>query len=105
LIIRANFDPEYSVRRRSRVVDFATHEGEKRHLAASRVEKLRCALALGIRDFVIKTGFEKVHLGSSGGIDSAVVTCLAVDALAGQRKDLCSPGPYSSDVSLSSLRS
>jgi len=36
---------------------------------------------LGIKDFSEKTGLRKVHLGISGGIDSAIVACLAVDAL------------------------
>ncbi|MBY0553347.1 NAD+ synthase [bacterium] len=44
-------------------------------------EQLRKALVLGIKDFCGKTGLSKVHLGLSGGIDSAVVACLAVDAL------------------------
>ena len=36
---------------------------------------------LGLRDYVEKNGFEHVVLGLSGGIDSALVACLAVDAL------------------------
>ncbi len=44
-------------------------------------EQLRKALALGIKDFMAKSGLSKVHLGLSGGIDSALVACLAVDAL------------------------
>jgi NAD+ synthase (glutamine-hydrolysing) len=48
---------------------------------SSPVEQLRKALVLGIKDFCEKTGLRKVHLGLSGGIDSAVVACLAVDAL------------------------
>ena len=47
----------------------------------TEVEKLRKALVLGIQDFVAKTGQKRVHLGLSGGIDSALVACLAVDAL------------------------
>lgn len=39
------------------------------------------ALALGLRDYVVKNGFKKVVLGLSGGIDSALVLTLAVDAL------------------------
>ncbi|MEC9283489.1 MAG: NAD+ synthase [Bdellovibrionota bacterium] len=45
------------------------------------LEAFRRAIALGIRDFVGKNGMTKVHLGLSGGIDSALVACLAVDAL------------------------
>ena len=44
-------------------------------------EQLRKALELGLRDFSKKTGLNRVHLGLSGGIDSAVVACLAVGAL------------------------
>jgi len=47
----------------------------------SPIELLHKALVLGLRDFSAKTGLNKVHLGLSGGIDSAVVACLAVDAL------------------------
>jgi NAD+ synthetase len=39
------------------------------------------ALVLGIRDYFRKTGFERALIGLSGGIDSAVVTCLAAQAL------------------------
>lgn len=45
------------------------------------VDQLHKALVLGLKDFSHKTGLTKVHLGLSGGIDSAVVACLAVDAL------------------------
>lgn len=59
-------------------------------------ERLRRALVLGIRDYVRKTGFSRVHLGLSGGIDSAVVACLAVDAV-GPRNvtGMTLPGPFS----------
>jgi NAD+ synthase (glutamine-hydrolysing) len=43
------------------------------------------ALTLGLHDYVEKNGFEQVVLGLSGGIDSALVACLAVDALGSQR--------------------
>src|SRR5207249_9905725 len=39
------------------------------------------ALVVGTRDYVIKNGFKKVVLGLSGGIDSALTACIAVDAL------------------------
>ncbi len=64
------------------------------------------ALALGIRDFVRKTGFQKVHLGLSGGIDSAVVVCLAVEALGAENVcGIALPGPYNSPESLSLAQS
>ena len=43
------------------------------------------ALALGLRDYVEKNGFDHVVLGLSGGIDSALVACLAVDSLGPER--------------------
>ncbi len=48
---------------------------------STATEQLHKALVLGLRDFSAKTGLKKVHLGLSGGIDSAVVACIAVDAL------------------------
>ena len=59
------------------------------------------ATVLGIRDFVFKTGFERVHLGLSGGIDSAVVAALAVEALGPKRVTcIALPGPFSDPNSL-----
>ncbi|MFC1666431.1 NAD+ synthase [Candidatus Omnitrophota bacterium] len=46
-----------------------------------RVEEVYLALILGVQDYVRKNNFRKVALGLSGGIDSALVTCIAVDAL------------------------
>ncbi len=66
-------------------------------------DELRQALVLGIRDFCRKTGIQKVHLGLSGGIDSAVVACLAVDALGPSRVvAFALPGPFSAVESLNS---
>src|SRR5688572_2073281 len=45
------------------------------------VEEIYQALVLGTRDYVRKNGFQKVVLGLSGGIDSALTACVAVDAL------------------------
>ncbi len=48
-------------------------------------EELYKAIVLAIRDYVGKNGFQKVVLGLSGGIDSSLVACLAVDALGKDR--------------------
>lgn len=53
----------------------------KRKTDEKATDLLRKSLVLGIKDYVAKTGFSKVHLGLSGGIDSAVVAALAVDAV------------------------
>ncbi|MBX3039891.1 MAG: NAD+ synthase [Bdellovibrionaceae bacterium] len=71
----------------------------------SKDDELRSALVLGIRDFCRKTNLSKVHLGLSGGIDSALVACLAVDALGpGAVETFALPGPFSAPESLSWAR-
>ena len=52
-----------------------------RHAALGPLEERYAALVLGTRDYVRKNGFDTVALGLSGGIDSALTACLAVDAL------------------------
>jgi NAD+ synthase (glutamine-hydrolysing) len=55
------------------------------------------ALCLGLRDYVEKNGFKHVVLGLSGGIDSALVACIAADALGPERVSAAvMPSPYSS---------
>jgi NAD+ synthase (glutamine-hydrolysing) len=55
------------------------------------------ALSLGLRDYVEKNGFAHVVLGLSGGIDSALVACLAVDSLGSERVSVAvMPSAYSS---------
>lgn len=64
-------------------------------------ELLRKALVLGIRDFCRKIGIQKIHFGLSGGIDSAVAACLAVEALGpGNVAAIAMPGPFSAPKSL-----
>ena len=58
------------------------------------------ALVLGVRDYVGKNGFPGVLLGLSGGIDSALVLAVAVDALgAGKVRTIMMPSPYTADIS------
>lgn len=66
---------------------------------------LRAALTLGLRDYVRKCGFSDVVLGLSGGIDSAVVACLAADALGPAHVHaVAMPSRFSSDHSLTDAR-
>ena len=44
-------------------------------------EEIYTALVLGTRDYVAKNNFDTVVLGLSGGIDSSLTACIAVDAL------------------------
>jgi len=63
---------------------------------------LREALVLGIRDFFAKQNMSKAVVGLSGGIDSALVTVLAVEALGCDRVTaILLPSPYSSSHSVS----
>src|SRR5205823_13756878 len=58
------------------------------------------ALVLGTRDYVRKNGFTDVVIGLSGGIDSSLVACVAVDALGpGHVHGVAMPSRYSSDGS------
>ena len=58
------------------------------------------ALVLGIRDYIGKNGFPGVLLGFSGGMDSALVLALAVDALGKDRvRTVMMPSPYTADIS------
>ena len=62
------------------------------------LEQMRRALVLALRDYVGKNGFGDVVLGLSGGIDSALVATLAVDALGPERVHCVSmPSRYSSE--------
>ncbi len=63
------------------------------------------ALVLGTRDYVLKTGFQKVLLGLSGGIDSALVAAIAVDALGAENVTVVGmPSQYSSSGSVEDSR-
>jgi NAD+ synthase len=68
---------------------------------ASREETLYRALMTGLRDYIGKNRFPGVILGLSGGIDSALVAALAVDALGADRVTcVMMPSPYTSRESL-----
>jgi NAD+ synthase (glutamine-hydrolysing) len=71
----------------------------------SELEQMRKALVLALRDYVGKNGFGDVVLGLSGGIDSALVATLAVDALGPERVHCISmPSRYSSQGTQSDAR-
>ena len=58
------------------------------------------ALVVGVRDYVNKNGFPGVIIGLSGGIDSALVLAIAVDALGAERvRTVMMPSPYTADIS------
>ncbi|MFZ2114630.1 MAG: NAD+ synthase [Solirubrobacteraceae bacterium] len=86
----------------------AAHESTPTPLRApiaSREQEVYEALALGLHDYVEKNGFGSVVLGLSGGIDSALVACLAADALGAERVNVAiMPSPYSSSATQEDAR-
>ena len=70
-------------------------------MAREDMADLRDALVLGLRDYMAKCGFRTAVLGLSGGIDSAVTACLAVQALgAANVKGVAMPSEFSSGHSI-----
>jgi NAD+ synthase (glutamine-hydrolysing) len=58
-------------------------------------------LVIGLRDYITKNGFKSVVVGLSGGIDSALVAAIAIDALGAKRVNgVAMPSKYSSDHSV-----
>lgn len=74
---------------------------EKKQEQKDYIAKIHQALVLGIRDYFQKMRFTDVVLGLSGGIDSAVVCALAVEALGNEHvRGILMPSRYSSDHSV-----
>jgi NAD+ synthase (glutamine-hydrolysing) len=88
----------------STAIDLIVNEvdGKKDIIAPQRSDEadLWDALVLGIRDYLGKNGFPGAILGLSGGIDSALVLALAVDALGKDKvRAVMMPSPYTADIS------
>lgn len=83
------------------VFDTVSNTGEIRPQLTDELEAAYKALVVGTRDYVRKCGFREVVIGLSGGIDSAFVAAIAVDALGAQNVlGVSMPGPYSSKGAL-----
>ena len=82
-------------------VDLDCGVADSRCLPGDDIETIRSALVLGIRDYAQKNNFNRVVLGLSGGIDSAVVAALAAEAVGGDNVlAVTMPSPYSSQGSI-----
>lgn len=100
-----------SARAKAFAEDLVLYDTE--HPAAARreaypddIESVWHALVLGTRDYVTKCGFTDVVLGLSGGIDSALTACIAVEALGAERvHGVAMPSRYSSDHSMADAQS
>ncbi len=89
------------------VVEFAGGDLRPGELAAPlslEAEAYR-ALVLGVRDYIGKNGFPGAIIGLSGGIDSALTLCVAVDALGPEKvRAVMMPSPYTAAMSLDDSR-
>ena len=96
VLMMKNFEEDFQIfdtRAQARPVVIPT-SGERTRLV---YEAARC----GLRDFFLKNGYRKACIGLSGGIDSAVVACLAADALGHENvRALLMPSQFSSDLSV-----
>lgn len=102
------FDPTGALLARGRafdadllMVDTAGAKGNTAQLCACEEEECWRALVLGTRDFVAKSGADKVLLGLSGGMDSALVAAVAVAALGKDKVyGVLMPSPHTSQESV-----
>lgn len=98
----AAFDASGNVTARAPLFQEYTLMGSNDWKPLESVEEVYEALKLGLRDYVNKNGFKKTVVAVSGGIDSALVLTLAVDALGKDRvAAVTMPSQYSSNETLS----
>ncbi|HSA06252.1 MAG TPA: NAD+ synthase [Candidatus Gastranaerophilales bacterium] len=84
------------------VYDLENNAGEVHRISETEEESVFNALCAGVKDYCDKTGFKKVLLGLSGGIDSAVTAVIASYALGKENVlGITLPGIYSSEGSVS----
>ena len=82
-------------------IDLATGLGQAIELPeVQREESIFNGLVTGVRDYFRKTGCKQAVLGLSGGIDSALVACIAAEALGAENVTcVAMPGAYTADIS------
>jgi NAD+ synthase/NAD+ synthase (glutamine-hydrolysing) len=89
------------------VVDFTAGQLHSADLAPELTVEAEAyaALVLGVRDYLGKSGFPGAIIGLSGGIDSALTLCVAVDALGADKvRAVMMPSPYTAQMSLDDSR-
>ena len=95
IALLASFDEDY------RIIDLDRENAPVEVPYQDKTRNVYKALRLGLRDFLRKNGYSKVCLGLSGGIDSAVVAALAVEAIGAENvRVLLMPSEFSSDHSV-----
>jgi NAD+ synthase/NAD+ synthase (glutamine-hydrolysing) len=87
------------------MLDTETLTGDHHANLSDECDAVYQALAMGTRDYIRKCGFERVIVGLSGGIDSALTVAIAVDAVGKENViGVGMPGPYSSEHSVTDAR-
>src|SRR5574343_1102815 len=89
------------------IVDFDAGRLRSEQMAAELSVEAEAynALVLGVRDYIGKTGFKGAIIGLSGGIDSSLTLCVAVDALGADKVHaVMMPSPYTAQMSLDDSR-
>ncbi len=80
---------------------FELNKGDALKVGIDDIEDIRKGLALGVKDYMHKSGFKKCILGLSGGIDSALTAAIACDALGPENvSGITMPSIYSSSGSV-----
>jgi NAD+ synthase (glutamine-hydrolysing) len=84
---------------------FGNDNGKEIAPLLNESEEIYKALVLGTRDYASKNGFKKAALGLSGGVDSALVACIACDAFGPENVTAISmPGPFNSKATCQDAR-
>jgi NAD+ synthase (glutamine-hydrolysing) len=104
ICIDRNGDPFFifpSFKEHVQTIDINKSSISQIYRSKNNIESVYEALILGLRDYVKKCSFSKVVIGLSGGIDSAVVCCLAKEAIGSKNVlGVTMPGPFSSKGSV-----
>ena len=83
------------------IADLTARSGDMHGDLDDECECTYQALVMGTRDYIRKCGFSRVLIGLSGGIDSSMTACIAVEAVGKENvRGIAMPGPYSSDHSV-----
>ncbi len=84
-----------------RIIDMSSSGTTDRFPATPEMESIRQALVLGVRDYLGKSGFQSAVIGLSGGVDSSLTACIAVEAIGPDNvRGITMPSQYSSKGSV-----
>ncbi|MFZ1852380.1 MAG: NAD+ synthase [Nitrosomonas sp.] len=82
-------------------IDIDKKQGTNLAVLLPSIASVYQALCLGVKDYILKNNFPGVLIGLSGGVDSALVLAIAVDALGAERvRTVMMPSQFTADISL-----